>query len=304
MRKLTTEQFIQKAKEIHGDKYDYSQVNYVNCVTKIKIICQIHGFFYQMPSSHLQGCGCKKCSDISGRNIFRKTNEQFIQKAKEIHGDKYDYSQVNYVNNITNIVIVCLIHGKFNQLPYNHINLGCGCPKCGRIKSNIKTSLTTEQFIQKAKEIHGDKYDYSQVNYVNGLSKVKIICKEHGKFWQIPNNHISRGDGCPKCASTFSKPEEELRQFIQLLVPSAYKTRIGEIIPKQELDVFIPELKIAFEFQGEYWHKHHHVDVEERDERKRQSCQKLEIKLYEIWENDWINHRKETENQIKQILNI
>ena len=232
------------------------------------------------------------------------TKEQFIEKARKVHGDKYDYSEVKYINALTNVKIICPIHGEFWQIPHTHTKQKSGCSKCAQICRNERRLLTKEQFIEKARKVHGDKYDYSEVKYINALTNVKIICPIHGEFWQISNNHVSRGDGCPKCSFLFSKPEEELRQFIQLLVPSAYKTAKGEIIPKQELDVYISELKIAFEFQGEYWHKHHHVDIEERDERKRQLCQKLGIRLYEIWENDWKYNRKEIENRIKQILNI
>jgi DNA G:T-mismatch repair endonuclease len=301
MRKLTTEQFIEKAKEIHGDKYDYSEVNYVNYLTKVKIICQNHGEFLQTPYNHLNGSNCPKCARINTINKQSSTTEQFIEKAKEIHGDKYDYSEVNYVNNHSKVKIICQKHGSFWQSPNNHISQCQGCFECGKMLQIEKRSLTTEQFIEKAKEIHGDKYDYSEVNYINNHSKVKIICQKHGSFWQVASWHL-QSRGCPSCSHTFSRPEEEFRQFIQSLIPSAYKTKLGEIIPKQELDVYLPSRKIAFEFQGEYWHKHHHVDAEERDERKRQSCQKLGIKLYEIWENDWNNHKEEIKTHIDDII--
>jgi DNA G:T-mismatch repair endonuclease len=302
-KKLTTEQFISKARKIHGDKYDYSEVDYINALVKIKIICPEHGEFWQVPNTHcgIYGCGCPKCAQISFRLNRSLTTEQFISKARKIHGDKYDYSKVDYVTNETKVKIICSEHGEFWQVPNSHIDGKSGCPQCGIISRSRKQSYSLEQFIEKAKKVHRDKYDYSKVEYDRWWTKVKIICPEHGEFIQSSNNHL-HGRGCPSCALTFSKPEEELRQFIQGLIPSAYKTSRGEIIPKQELDVFIPSRKIAFEFQGEYWHKHHHVDVEERDERKRQSCQKLGIQLYEIWENDWNNHKEETKQKIREII--
>jgi DNA G:T-mismatch repair endonuclease len=298
---LTTEQFIQKAKEVHGDKYDYSQVNCEGQYSYIKIICPEHGEFTTYPRLHISSVyGCPECAQIINTNKLRLTTEQFIQKAKEVHGDKYDYSKVEYVNMTSNVKIICMYHGEFFQTPVNHIHLKSGCLEC----SYNDKRLTTEQFIQKAKEVHGNKYDYSKVEYVNMKVKVKIICPEHGEFWQNPNAHIVSKAGCIKCVKNDSKPEKELRQFIQSIIPSAVKSHINTVIPRQELDVYIPELKIAFEFQGEYWHKHHHIDVEERDERKRQSCQKLGIRLYEIWENDWKYNRKSVEKRIKQILNM
>jgi hypothetical protein len=294
-RASTTEKFIQKAKEVHGDKYDYSKVDYVNNLTKVEIICQMHGSFWQTPAGHLKG-GCQKCGKILMSQKQSLTQEKFIQKAKEVHGDKYDYSKVDYVNNLTKVEIICQMHGSFWQTPGNHL-MGSGCCKCGRLKT-VKDN-TQEEFIQKAKEVHGDKYDYSKVNYVSMLTKATITCSTHGDFEQLPSNHLYNKQGCPKCASIFSKPEEEFRQFIQSIIP-AYKTSRGEIIPKQELDVFIPSRKIAFEFNGRYWHEH--IDAEERDERKRHSCEKLGIKLYVIWDDEWKNDKEETKQRIREII--
>ena len=125
------------------------------------------------------------------------TTDQFIEKAKETHGENYDYSQVNYVNRKTKVVIVCLKHGKFEQLTHNHIK-GKGCPKCGLVKLSANKTLNTYSFIDKAKQKHGDKYDYSQVNYTNSHTDVSIICHEHGIFSQSPTNHLT-GRGCSKC---------------------------------------------------------------------------------------------------------
>ena len=191
-----TEEFIEKANEVHGGKYDYSKVVYRNSYTKVIIICPIHGEFEQLPSSHLSSRGCPKCAGITKSNT-----EEFIKKANEVHGGKYGYSKVNYVNNRTKVTIICPIHGEFEQVPSSHLN-GHGCPKCGETKSN------TEEFIEKANEVHGGKYGYSKVNYVNVKTKVTIICQKHGEFEQLPNNHL-RGAGCPKCAGTAKSNTEE-----------------------------------------------------------------------------------------------
>ena len=186
-RNKTTEEFIKRAKAVHGDKYDYSMVNYVDAKTNVEIICPEHGSFWQKPSNHLNGKGCPFCVG----NI-KLTTEEFIAKAREVHGDKYDYSNVNYVNSNTEVEIICHEHGSFRQLPYSHLS-GCGCPSCYG-----KKKYTTEEFIAKAREVHGDKYDYSRVNYVDAKTKVEIICPEHGSFWQTPANHLN-GNGCPYC---------------------------------------------------------------------------------------------------------
>lgn len=122
----------------------------------------------------------------------KTTQEEFISKAREVHGDKYDYSKVEYKGNKNKVCIICPEHGEFWQLPSSHLK-GAGCPNCSGNKK-----YTTKEFIEKARKIHGDKYDYSKVEYVNSETKVCIICPEHGEFWQKPARHLM-GQGCPNC---------------------------------------------------------------------------------------------------------
>lgn len=137
------------------------------------------------------------------------TTEEFIQKAKAIHGDAYDYSRVNYIKNNINVEIICPKHGSFWQRPSNHIGKGYGCPKCKGEQCGDRCRLTTEQFIEKAREKHGNKYDYSKVEYVNQLIPVTIICPEHGEFMQLPSNHM-KGEGCYKCGREVTKKSRKL----------------------------------------------------------------------------------------------
>lgn len=187
-----TETFIQKARRIHGDKYNYSEVEYIGYKEKIKIICPEHGPFYQSIYHHLTGCGCKQCGYNKVKNNLTSSTDKFIQKARKIHGNKYDYSKVNYINNRTKVCIICPEHGIFYQKPNIHLN-GNGCSRC----SNKKRG-TTQSFIEESIKIHGNKYDYSKVNYINNRTKVCIICPIHGPFYQIPNIHL-HSQGCPKC---------------------------------------------------------------------------------------------------------
>jgi len=187
--KKTLEEFIKEAREKHGNKYDYSKVNYVNTTTKITIVCPDHGDFIQLPVYHIKTQGCQICSGaVMNTNIF-------IEKANKIHNNKYDYSKVNYVNNKTEVIIKCPEHNIFKQPPNSHLT-GYGCGKCG------KCFMNTNYFIEKAKKIHGDKYNYSKVNYVNNETNVVIICNVHDEFLQNVNNHL-RGNGCPKCSRCF-----------------------------------------------------------------------------------------------------
>ena len=154
---LTNKDFIEKCSKIHNNKYDYSHVKYKNTRTKIHIICPIHGDFYQKADTHLHGHGCPKCGHETTLS-FRKSNTiDFIQKAKKIHGDKYDYSKVKYINSKTKVCITCPIHGDFFMKPNDHLSRKYGCHKCGWIQEGMDSRKTTEEFIKAAKEKYGDK---------------------------------------------------------------------------------------------------------------------------------------------------
>jgi hypothetical protein len=198
-RKLTTEEFIERAKKIHGNKYDYSESVYKNTYTKLKIICHLHREFHMTPSSHLQGQKCIVCSRNNSSELRRNSLEHFVNKSQYIHKNKYDYSKVVYGKNRRELIsIICPFHGEFLQTPREHL-AGYGCVKCG-IEKNIKTqSKSVEKFIEESRKIHGTKYDYSKVVYENSHVKVKIICSIHGEFLQRPSDHL-KGHKCPQCA--------------------------------------------------------------------------------------------------------
>ena len=191
-QKYDTESFIEKAIKIHGDKYDYSKVEYINYNTKVCVICPIHGEFWITPSNHLNKTkprSCPKCA----HPCYRKTTDEYVKEAISKHGDKYDYSKTKYVNNTTKVCVICPIHGEFWVNPEKHIHRGDGCPLC-----SYRTSYTTESFIEKVKTIHHDEYDYSKIEYVNSKTKVCVICPTHGEFW-ISTSKLLIGQGCPKC---------------------------------------------------------------------------------------------------------
>ena len=183
--------FIQQASKRHNNKYDYSRVQYKKAMEKVEIVCPYHGSFYQAPNTHLSsGKGCPHCSGNA-----RHTTETFIEKARSVHGDKYDYSKVAYdKNNKVKLTIICWHHGPFSQSADDHLG-GKGCPKC----ATAAQYDTEYDFILKAQGVHGSKYDYSAVVYTGSKTKVSIICKHHGEFLQEPRTHL-QGNGCPKCA--------------------------------------------------------------------------------------------------------
>lgn len=197
---MKTEEFISKAKIKHGDKYDYSLVNSPKSRDKVTIICPIHGEFEQNVSSHLSGNGCPTCGKLNSIKTKQLSQQDFIQKAKDIHGDKYDYSKSVFSGMNNKITVVCPKHGEFTLRANSHVNSQkVGCPKCAIEYRSKQRSHTTEEFIEKSKLIHGDFYDYSRVNYINLTTPVIIVCPIHGEFKQAPRDHL-QGCKCKKCS--------------------------------------------------------------------------------------------------------
>jgi len=236
-KKLNTEEFIKKSREIHKNKYDYSLVKYVNANTKVKIICPEHGVFEQIPYSHLKGLNCLYCV----KTIDTKT---FIEKSKKIHKNKYDYSLVKFNKSNIKIEIICPEHGIFKQTPNNHL-CGFGCPSCAGNKK-----LTTKDFIKKSKKIHGNRYDYSLVEYKNANTKVKIICKKHGIFKQTPYKHL-KNQGCPNCKN--SKGETLIRNYLENKKILFEQEKIFKNCKNKQFlpfDFYLPEYNICIEYDG------------------------------------------------------
>jgi very-short-patch-repair endonuclease len=284
-----TNTFIQKAKKIHGDVYDYSLVNYENNSTPVEIICPEHGSFFKSPQNHLKGQGCPKCTEETNyRGSSQKYgDEEFIKKSQELHGDKYDYSKVEYKNSRVPVLIGCPEHGFFPQQPSSHLS-GVGCPKCaGKDK-------TKEEFIKQAKEVQGDKYDYSEVDYKGARTKVKIICPKHGEFLQTPNQHLG-GNGCPSCNE--SKGEklinnllikhniEQIRQ--KRFVDCTNKPAKGIQCVTLPFDFYLPALNTIIEYDGQQhyvpvWGEDNFKRLQRLDKIRNQYCKKNGIKLIRI----------------------
>lgn len=281
--------FIEKAKKVHGNKYDYSLVNYTQSKNKIKIICPEHGLFEQRASGHLSGYGCSKCSH---KKQALSIND-FIEKAKKVHGDKYDYSNSVYLNYDTKIKIICSEHGVFEQTPNNHLK-GGHCENCSFIKRRHNFI-----FIEKAKKVHGDKYDYSLVNYITSHIKIDINCEKHGVFKQTPHNHL-KGHGCPACNQ--SKGEEKVSEFLKskniIFLP---QHRFKDCVDKIPLpfDFYLPDYNTCIEFNGIQHYKPKEYfggedgfkNQQKKDKIKSQYCKEKNITLLIIKYNEKIDKK-------------
>jgi len=286
-KKRTIEDFINESREVHGEKYDYSKFVYLGTNVKGIIICPIHGEFELEPKLHIhKKRGCKYCTWERLSKEYSMSKDEFIDKARKVHGNKYDYSKVEYINNKTKVCIICREHGEFWQTPNEHLQ-GRGCYECSVKKNSDKKFLTTEEFIEKAKLVHGDKYDYSKVDYKGSHENVIIICPKHGKFEQEACSHL-QGKGCHVCNE--SSLEREIRIFLinnNILFKQYCKNDTLPFLKRLTLDFYLPNFNIGIECQGEEHFKpitffgglEKYKKTIERDDIKKKLCDDNNVKL-------------------------
>ncbi|CAH9012620.1 putative protein of unknown function DUF723 [Vibrio phage 141O35-1] len=192
MRKLTRQEYLEKCTIVHGSRYDYSKVKYVNGRSLVTITCNHHGDFQQIAKVHALGSGCPKCAN----NVVGSASE-FERKAASVHGKRYDYSRVIYKGRHVKVVIDCEKHGMFEQTPHAHLR-GEKCIACSKEESTHNTKKTTSHFCAEMTSKYGDAYDYSRIEYVNYHTDVTVGCPSHGYFKKTPHA-LMKGQACPFC---------------------------------------------------------------------------------------------------------
>lgn len=304
------QEWIDKFIKKFGNTFDYSLINTeeLNGFNDIEIICPKHGKFTTKPSNHLRSIyGCFKCGDeYTGINQQMSYNE-FVDRAKKIHNGIYSYCE-KYYNTTNNhsylgrrkIKAKCNLHGDFYQIIYNHL-LGSKCPQCSRIQLADKQRIKIEDFIDRAKIVHGNKYDYSSSKIISDSDYVDIICSEHGIFSQLIFNHLA-GHNCPYCTVQSSRQEI----LIENLLDDnniRYIKHDRNIIKPKEIDFFIPQINLGIEHCGLYWHcelykdKNYHLN-------KMLTCRKNDIRLIQIFEDEINNNKLTVRAKLRYKLNL
>ncbi len=291
----TTANFITKAVKTHGGRYDYSNSIYTTVKNKVEIRCVEHNeVFWQVPASHLKGyCGCPICAEKAHATYIattRRSLESLLQKLSDdpIKG-KLTVTVPNYKNSKSRALVTCPKHGEFTVQLSTLISSIHGCRKCAGEAVGKKQSMCTTEFIELSRLKHGDTYDYSRTQYSQSDEKLTIICKIHGEFQQFSHNHL-RGCGCPKCVHQISKAEQEVFDFVKSFCPDTERG-VGLGLPhRTELDIIIPSLKLAIEFDGAYYHS-------EKFRKRNYHCNKTKLatgigyKLIHISEYQWENEQ-------------
>lgn len=240
----------------------------------------------------------------------RKTTEQFIFEAKKIHGEKYAYDKVEYINCRKPVTIICKKHGDFKQAPIKHVPSKQGCPLCA---GNTIGGLLG--FIERAKEIHGDVYDYSLVEYKNKSTPIKIICKKHGEFNSIPHNHIWQKSGCPQC-SKGRKSAIETEWLDSLGIPTLERQKSFKINGKNYIfDGYDRETNTVYEFHGDFYHGNPKYfygrdihpkcgktfgELLKKTINRKRELEKYGFRVVEMWESKWLelNNKKYNQKEI------
>lgn len=302
--RLNLEKFLEKARKVHGDEYDYSLVEYKNNSTKVKIICKKHGVFEQKPNYHIDSKnGCPVCRYVKSAKSNSDDINSFLKKARRVHGNKYDYSLVEYVKSQVKVKIICPVHGVFEQRPQDHLRFECN--KCAYEKEKKRKKDTTEQFIEKSIKVHGDKYDYSLVEYINNKSKVNIICPIHGNFKQIPSDH-KRGAGCPACGKE-SNGERKIKNLLtKNEIRFTPQKTFDDCVYKNKLrfDFYLIDCDVLIEFDGRQHFKpvkgwggeKSFSETKKRDKIKNNYCLKNKKKLYRI------NYKENIEKRMNDLI--
>lgn len=323
-KRKSLDEFIEQAKNTHGDRYDYSKVEYINNHTKVCIICPEHGEFWQRPKNHINGENCPSCARICGSKKRRKykrrnprrsnliTIKEFSTMVKEKFGDLVEV--VEYHGFTKKAKLICknttngIGHGLFTVVPCSFLAEARKtiCPQCLKeYRRNINKSTTVE-FIEKAKKIHGDRYDYSKVNYVNNNTPICIICHdigidglEHGEFWQTPQNHLSNR-GCPLCKKEKNAYEKNIYKILLGIFNKndiIWQYRNKEILDTLTIDFYIPKYNIAIEHQGsQHFRSYDYFGGDKKyeelilnDKKKYELLKQHNIKLlYFSYEKYWV----------------
>lgn len=293
----TTENIIKKSKLLHGDMFSYDKTIYINATSKVEFYCNKHKiYFKQYLCAHFRSktsTGCKLCIKEKFIKAVSKTTDDFIKRSIAIHDTKYNYDKTNYINNKTKVIIFCnKCKQHFKQAPNHHLR-GNNCP-CYK-------KITQEEFIERANKIHNNKYIYDYVKYINSNTKIKILCKEHGFFMMLPNNHLSGKNKCPQCTSYISN--NETKWLNEQNIPKENRNKFLTLDNiKINVDGLDPLNKIVWEMYGCY----HHGDPRffaPKDINKRRNCTfqelyektlfreqlllKYNYKIISIWESDY-----------------
>lgn len=295
------EGFVKRAREVHGDRYSYTESIYKNNNSRVDILCKEHGEFSQVAYSHLQGRGCPKCSIETKKIKLSKNKKDFIKDIEKVHGDIYGYDTLKYKNNKTKVELTCPVHGPTLIHPSALLRGAC-CPKCSYKERGERGRIKPKDYFNLVKGVHNNKYSYDENSYTLMVNRIKVFCSIHGEFNPLASMHFYQATGCPKCAneSSTSKGEQEVLSFLsnrEDFVINSDRT----ILDNKELDIVIPGKKVAIEYNGLYWHSDKVVHKDYHSQKTLEAGSKG-YQLIHIFEDEWENKPEIVKSRLLNIL--
>jgi predicted small secreted protein len=304
--KITLKEFIKRSKDVHGELFDYSKVEYKSNNDLVTIICKFHNEeFKQKPAKHWLGQGCPKCRYIKSSLSLKQEPVDYFNKVKEIHNDLYIYNFNEFYNLDSLLNIVCKrCNNSFQLKARIHSINKVGCSACNHKVGGEKLRLNQKDFIDRCKEIHKDLCDYSKAIYTKGVDKIDVkCCKCNNIFAPTAHNHLYDKSGCPECAKTSSKEEKEIANFIKSIYIGNIIENSRNIISPFEIDIYVPDKNFAIEYNGLFWHTTDYIE-KNKHETKTKRCANNDIKLFHIFSDEWINKSEIIKSMIKYRLGL
>lgn len=298
--KITHDEWLARFAAKHGGRYDYTNIaEIVSSVQRIEIGCPEHGVFAQLVYKHWMAIEhpCPTCRRRANGIKHRKGANALVEEIRAKFGDKYDCSEIEYINYKTPVALTCAKHGPFVQTP-QLLRVGYGCPECGieggRIarKYQAHTNKPAGTFIAQAQQVHGDTYTYEKAVYLGAHTSLEVVCKAHGSFWQAPTNHLG-GCGCPRCGlgGRISQIEDSIFRFVRDICPDAVQSD-RKLIAPFEIDIYVPARALAIEVNGVFWHSDGKTDPSAH-KAKRDACAAAGVRLLQFTDIE-IESRRET----------
>jgi hypothetical protein len=303
LRKLTNEEFVARAKDIHGEKYKYDRCKYEHSLKKVEIFCPRHGYFEIKPSNHINNRqGCWHCGNESTGAKQRKPVDSVLKSIlSKPNSDSYDFSLVKDFRNDRSepVTVVCSVHGPYERTVRDILRSKYfGCKKC-KIADD---TFTKEVFVEKSSQAHGNYYSYEKVNYTKSHDPVIVTCPRHGDFDVAPYIHINGGGFCPSCTNGVSSYEIELAEYIKkealhLEIKTTYRKMKGV----WEIDILAESVGLAIEFDGLYWHSsafkkdNYHLN-------KTNRVAEAGFRLLHIFEDEWRDNKEICKSMVLNAL--
>lgn len=289
----------------YAGPYGLQDSVYAGMNRKVSFVCPTHGVQAMDAKNLMAGKSCNLCAIAARAGKRRMTQQKMLAQFKQVHGDTYNYEQAVYKGYKTPIRIICRQHGVFLQTPDNHFRGPQGCPKCKGNRIRAAKQMPIEEFVRRANEVHKNYFSYSQEQFTNVLTgSVTIICPTHGAFKQSPVNHLAGKNGCSKCNNMKSSGEEAVSKLLSIFTPVVQRDRT--LIRPKELDIYLPDHKIAIEYCGEFWHSSGSRDEEATQRRKHldkyKACVAAGIRLLTIYESEWLEHNYAVRRLIRNAI--